>query len=203
MDFNQTFELKNGKRFYNYFKCIQYIQQHGRELYGNSYCIRPSQRQQLYRLLIYATANKEECALYGIDLQKGLLVTGPENSGKTSLLHLLKPFFQNQQKYLIRSCREVLYCYERFGNYTLQPYLSPGLHYCIDDLGMEAMIPVTISHVAVIQDLLQFRLINAPTNTHIISRMSTRELAENYGKDFTDLIYGNLNHIEFTRSFNF
>lgn len=86
MNINQTFELKKGNRQYNYFKCIQYMQQQGRILYGSSYRIHPSQRQQVYRLLVYATRNKEECALYGINLQKGLLVTGPGNSGKTSLL---------------------------------------------------------------------------------------------------------------------
>lgn len=93
MHINQTYKLKNGNCQYNYFKCIQYMQQQGKIIYGSSYLIHSSQRQQLYRLLVYATANKEECALYGIDLKKGLLISGPESSGKTSLMHLLKPFF--------------------------------------------------------------------------------------------------------------
>lgn len=201
MDINETFELKNGNRQYNYFKGIQYLQQQGRNLYGNSYRIHPSQRQQLYRLLVYATANKEECALYGIDLQKGLLVTGPENSGKTSLMHLIKPFFQPRQQYLIRSSREVAFCYERFGKYTLQQYFSPGLHYCFDDLGFEPLIPDTGSNVEVIKELVQFRLLTA-ANTHIITRMNTAEITEKYGKNFTELLYQKLNPIEFTKLFN-
>ncbi|MEG0915448.1 MAG: hypothetical protein RSF68_00385 [Myroides sp.] len=198
MDINQTFELKNGNRLYNYFKCIQYLQQQGRILYGSSYLIHSSQRQQLYRLLVYATANKEECALYGIDLKKGLLVTGAGNSGKTSLLHLLKPFFQTNRQYIIRSSREVAFCYKRFGNYTLQQYLFHDLPYCFDDLGLE---PLKLD-TEVIKELLQYRLLHAADNTHISSRLNKGALIEKYGKDFTEFLYRKLNHIEFTNSFN-
>ncbi len=198
MDINQTFELKNGNRQYNYLKCIQYLQQQGRILYGSSYRIHPSQRQQLYRLLVYATANKEECALYGIDLQKGLLVTGPENSGKTSMLHLLKPFFQNNRQYIIRSSREIAFCYERFGTHTIQQYVSQNVSYCFDDLGLERLNLDT----EVIKKLLQFLLLHAADNTHISTRLDKVALAEKYGKDFSNMLYQNLNHIEFTNAFN-
>jgi len=198
MDINQTFELKNGNRLYNYFKCIQYLQQQGRILYGSSYRIHPSQRQQVYRLLVYATANKEECALYGINLQKGLLVTGAGNSGKTSLLHLLKPFFQTNRQYIIRSSREVGFCYERFGTHTVQQYASQDISYCFDDLGLERLKLDT----EVINKLLQFRLLHAADNTHISTRLDKASLVEKYGKNFTELLYRKLNHIEFTNSFN-
>jgi len=198
MEINQTYELKNGNRQYNYFKCIQYMQQQGRILYGSSYRIHPSQRQQVYRLLIYATGNKEECKLYGIDLQKGLLVIGPENSGKTSLLHLLKPFFETKQRYLIRSSREVAFCYNRFGNHTLQQYLFHDLPYCFDDLGLEHS---TLDN-ELLKEMLQFRLSNAVNNTHIITRLHEPAIAERYGKDFSIMLYHSLNHIEFTTSFN-
>ena len=198
MYINQTFELKNGNRQYNYFKCMQYLQQQGKVLYGSSYHIHPSQRQQLYRLLVYATANKEECALYGINLQKGLWVTGPENSGKTSLMHLLKPFFQTNRQYVIRSSREVAFCYERFGTHILKQYTSQDLMYCFDDLGLEQFK----SDTEVIKKLLQFRLIHAAHNTHISTRFGKAAIAEKYGKDFTKLLYRKLNIIEFTKSFN-
>lgn len=198
MDINQTFELKNGNRQYNYFKCIQYLQQQGRILYGSSYRIHPSQRQQLYRLLVYVTANKEECALYGIDLKKGLLVTGPENSGKTSMLHLLKPFFQNNRQYIIRSSREIAFCYERFGTHTIQQYVSQNVSYCFDDLGLERLNLDT----EVIKELLQFRLVHAAHNTHISTRFGKAAITEKYGKDFSNMLFQNLNNIEFTNLFN-
>ena len=195
MNINQTFEHKKGNRQYNYLKCIQYLQQQGRILYGSSYRIHPSQRQQVYR---YATTNKEECAIYGINLQKGLLVTGAGNSGKTSLLHLLKPFFQTNRQYIIRSSREVAFCYERFGTHTVQQYISQDVSYCFDDLGLEQFKLDT----EVIKKLLQFRLLHAADNTHISTRLDKVTLAEMYGKHFTELLYRKLNHIEFTNSFN-
>lgn len=198
MNINQTIELKNGNRQYNYLKCMQYLQQQGRILYGSSYRIHPTQRQQVYRLLVYATRNKEECALYGINLQKGLLVNGPGNSGKTSLLHLLKPFFQTNRQYIIRSSREIAFCYERFGTHTVQQYVSQDISYCFDDLGLEQFKLDT----EVLEKLLQFRLLYAAENTHISTRMDKATLVEKYGKNFTELLYCKLNHIEFTNSFN-
>lgn len=198
MHINQTYKLKNGNCQYNYFKCIQYMQQQGKIIYGSSYLIHSSQRQQLYRLLVYATANKEECALYGIDLKKGLLISGPESSGKTSLMHLLKPFFQLNQQYFIRSIREIAFCYKRFGNYTLQQYLFHDLPYCFDDLGMERLKLDT----EVIKELLQYRFMHTADNTHISTRLNKGALIEKYGKDFTEFLYRKLNHIEFTNSFN-
>jgi len=198
MDINQTFELKNGNRQYNYFKCMQYLQQQGISLYGSSYRIHPSQRQQVYRLLIYATTNKEECELYGIDLQKGLLLSGLENSGKTSLMHLLKLFFPLNQQYLIRSSREVAFCYNRFGNNTLQQYVSQDPHYCFDDLGLEQ----STLDKEVMKEVLQFRLSHAANHTHIITRLEGVTIEERYGNDFSTMLYHGLNHIEFTESFN-
>ncbi len=202
MDFNQTFELINGVRQYNYFKCIQYIQLQGSSLYGCKYLIHTSQRQQLHKLLAYATADREACTFYGIDLRKGLLISGPVNSGKTSLLHLLKPFFEPEKQYSIRSCREVVYCYDLFGEQSLQRYTENNLPYCFDDLGI---VPSCLSlkmDVSVVGELLKTRLLNKRADTHILTRMNVGALNKRYGKHFTALLFYNLNLIEFTESFN-
>lgn len=194
MNIDQTYKLKNGRPQYNYLKCLQYMQQQGIILYGSSYRIRPSQRQQLYKLLLYATDNKAQCTLYGIDLKKGLLVTGPENSGKTGLLHLLKPFFQLKQQYLIRSIREVVFCYQRFGRDTLQQYIFHDLPYCFDDLGLEQRM----LNNEVLKEVLQFRLSLAANQTHIITRLQKPAIVEMYGNDFSTMLYQSLNYIKLT-----
>ena len=201
MDINQTFELKNGNRQYNYLKCIQYLQQQGRILYGSSYRIHPSQRQQLYRLLVYVTANKEECALYGIDLKKGLLVTGPENSGKTTLMHLLKPFFKANRQYIIRSSREVAACYNLFGETTLEKYHLKNIDYCFDDLGLEPVVGYTSGNREIVGELIQLRRENSAT-IHIITRMNADALHKRYGNHFCNLLYQNSNVVALTKSFH-
>ena len=200
MDFNQTYELKNGCRQFNYFKCLQYIEHQGRVLYGNNFCIRPSQRKQLQKLLAYATENHEECALYGVDLQKGLLVTGPENSGKTSLMHLLKPFFDPKPRYMIRSCREIAFCYQRFGKQTLQQYVSCRMNYCFDDLGLES---TTANNREVVKNMLYHRVAHTWGITHIISNKNTDVLAALYGDAFAKMLLKHFNSITFTESFHF
>lgn len=143
--------------------------------------------------------NKAECMLYGINRKKGLLVSGPEGSGKTSLMQLLKLFFQLNQQYFIRSSSEIVFCSQRFGNYTLQQYLFHDLPYCFDDLGMERFKLDT----EVIKELLQYRLLYAADNTHISTRLQKPAIIKKYGKDFSSMLYNNLNPIEFTKSFNF
>src|SRR5690606_1046810 len=98
----------------------------------------------------------------------------------------------------IRSSREVAFCYERFGTHTVQQYVSQDVSYCFDDLGLEQFKLDT----EVIKKLLQFRLLHAAHNTHISTRLDKAALAEMYGKHFTELLYQNLNHIEFTNSLN-
>ena len=202
MDFNQTYELINGSRQFNYFRCILYIQLQGRQLYGSSYYIHPSQRTQLQKLLAYATQDSEACAFYGIDLKKGLLISGPANSGKTSLLHLLKPFFEPEQQYRIRSCREVLYCYDLFGEQSLQQYGDQEVPYCFDDLGIVPGCLSTKSDFSVVREMLKLRLLSNPASTHIVTRMNPEELANRYGSHFTALLLRSLNSMEFTESFN-
>lgn len=202
MELTDTFEIKNGNRQFNNFKCIQYLQQQGRNLYGSSYSIHKSQLQSLYKLLAYASQNTSQCRFYGIDMHKGLLITGAENSGKTSLMHLLKPFFQPQHQYVIRSSREVAACYNLFGKDTLEKYLSNNIHYCFDDLGWESVVNYSVESGDIIKELLKLRLAqSAPT--HVITRINADELQKRYGKHFSNLLFQSLNVIEFTKSFNF
>lgn len=201
MELTDTFELINGNRQFNNFKCIQYLQQQGRYLYGSSYSIHKSQLQSLYKLLAYASQNTSQCRFYGIDMHKGLLITGPENSGKTSLMHLLKPFFQPQHQYVIRSSREVAACYNLFGKDTLEKYLSNNIHYCFDDLGLEAVVNYSVDSGDIMNELIKMRL-TQPATTHIITRMKADALQKRYGKHFNNFLLQSLNVIEFTQLFN-
>ncbi|WCM42260.1 hypothetical protein MG290_00905 [Flavobacterium sp. CBA20B-1] len=202
MELTDTFEIKNGNRHFNYFKCIQYLQQQARNLYGSSYTIHKSQMQPLYRLLAYASQNSEESKFYSIDTQKGLLIIGAQNSGKTSLMHLIKPFFQPQHQYIIRSSREVAAYCKLFGKNTIEKYRSYKTYYCFDDLGLEPILSYSDSKIEIVRELIEMRLIQS-SNTHIITRMSPDKLQKRYGKDFCNLLFQSLNVIAFTQSFNF
>jgi len=98
----------------------------------------------------------------------------------------------------MRSSREVAFCYNRFGKRMLQQYVSKNLSYCFDDLGLEQ----STLDKEVMKEVLQFRLSHVANNTHIITRLDEAVIAERYGSTFSDMLYQNLNHIEFTTSFN-
>ena len=81
------------------------------------------------------TALKEQ-----IDLSKGILLSGPIGCGKTSIMHLIRPFASPLSDYKIKTCRELSFefaksGYEAINKYTLkQNYQSRLPGYCFDDL---------------------------------------------------------------------
>lgn len=114
-------------------------------------------------------------------------------------MQLLKLFFQLKQQYFIRSSSEIVFCSQRFGTHTLKQYVSQDLPYCFDDMGHEQ----STLEKEFIKKLLQYRLIHVAGSTHINTRLQKPAIIKKYGKDFSSMLYNNLNPIEFTKSFNF
>ncbi len=56
------------------------------------------------------TALKEQ-----IDLNKGILLSGPIGCGKTSIMHLIKPFANPLSDYKIKTCRELSFEFAKSG----------------------------------------------------------------------------------------
>ena len=64
----------------------------GKQIFGPHFRIIPEDQGLLFTLLIYATGDKETAAGRGIDLKKGILLSGPVGCGKTSLMTLVNFF---------------------------------------------------------------------------------------------------------------
>jgi hypothetical protein len=107
------------------------------------------------QLLAYFSGNRRLCASYGIDLQKGLWLTGPEGCGKSTIMEFfshnaLVPFGLFPAG---RSCGNFYGRATRFWTVTgkvFQPIYAGAavefdrtrpLTWCFDELGME--LPVT------------------------------------------------------------
>ena len=59
----------------------------------------------IYNLIVYAIEDKTEAEKRNLDLKKGILLTGPIGCGKTSLMALVKFFFQRGKQYQKRKSR--------------------------------------------------------------------------------------------------
>jgi energy-coupling factor transporter ATP-binding protein EcfA2 len=97
-------------------------------------------------LIAYFLKDEQACYQFNIDLQKGILLTGPIGCGKTSIMQLIKPFSNHYSDYKIKTCREISFEFAKQGFEALNPYIHKSNNqirlsgYCFDDLGAEQQI---------------------------------------------------------------
>ena len=71
-------------------KCWSYLDAKGKLLFGQKFKIYKEDRDILYKLCLYFIQDRIACKEFGIDIDKGILLSGPVGCGKTSLIRLLK-----------------------------------------------------------------------------------------------------------------
>lgn len=187
MDISETFVLENNCRNYSLELCYRYLHQVGKKTYGAHFNLKRVKAEVLYKLLIYAIRDEETAAKLHVNLQKGLLLMGPAGSGKTSLMHLLKPFFYRKNQYIIKNCRELAIDFNRYGFETLAAYTkATSPIYCLDDLGNE----VTGKHFGasseVMKEILQLRYElyqQYKKFTYVTTNLTAAQLEKRYGRE--------------------
>lgn len=90
------------------------------------------------------TGNGEIAGRQGLSLRKSILLSGPIGCGKTSLMTLLRLLLPPQERYRVKSCREVSFEFHKEGYEVVQRYSQPppgsllkASAYLFDDLGTE------------------------------------------------------------------
>ena len=91
-NFQDTFEIVSNRKIYDLHKCFVYLEYQGKQMYGQPFKINQDDKPTIYKLLIYAIRDNENAFKLGLDLNKGILLSGPIGCGKTSIMHLIKPF---------------------------------------------------------------------------------------------------------------
>lgn len=190
ISFNDTYVLgENSKTFYLP-RCYQYLDQKGKELYGPSFKINNNQLTALHKILVYAIQNEVGSNALGIDLKKGLFINGPEASGKSAIMHLLKPFFGKRFAFETKSCKTISFEYARKGFEALHPYLhQSGKYtrpkiYCFDDFGTESVQKHFGNECNVMKEIIGIQyedFIEKGSISHIISELTPSEIETKYG----------------------
>ncbi len=187
---NDTFTIENNIKIYDLNKCFKYIEIQGKQTYGQSFKIHHDDKLTIYKLLIYAIRDKENALKLGLDLNKGILLSGPIGCGKTSIIHLIKPFIIAKYDYKIKTTREVSFEFAKKGFDALQLYThkSNQQHrltgYCFDDLGAEQQIKHFGNDCNVMAEILLSRydqFLENKTVTHITTNLSASEIEKFYG----------------------
>lgn len=205
-DISSTFKLIGDIREYNLSQCFKYLEFQGKQTYGQSFKIREQDKPTITKLLVYAVRDKENALKMGIDISKGILLSGPIGCGKTSIMHLIKPFSYGKYDYKIKTTREISFEFAKNGFEALMPYTQKSSYqqrltgYCFDDLGAEQQIKHFGNDCNVMAEILITRyqeFIVNNTITHITTNLSASEIEKMYGNRLRSRMRNMFNVISF------
>ena len=97
------FTIQNNQKIYDFNNCLLFINHQGKIRYGQSFKICQEDIPTLYKLIIYMIKDQKIADKLQIKLDKGILLSGPIGCGKTSIMHLLKPFSNHYTDYKIKT----------------------------------------------------------------------------------------------------
>jgi DNA replication protein DnaC len=180
----KCYTISNGYRNFDFMMCIRYMNHLGRQKFNTSFSVDPNDREILHKLIAYAIGEEELCTAYDIDLNKGILLTGPVGCGKTSLISLLPYFMQPNQKYMVKNTREIASEFHKEGYEIIQRYGFREKPICIDDLGVEQNIKHFGNECNTIGEIMLQRYelqVSQGIITHATTNLNADELEDIYG----------------------
>ncbi len=169
------------------------IQSKGKELFGPHFQIYPEDHELIQKLIAYFTHDEQQATRFNLNLNKGLLLTGPVGCGKTSLITVMWHILEPSHRFAIKSCREITFEFIRAGYEIIQKYSThayshssdhyPYIH-CFDDLGAESTLKYYGNQCNVMGEILLSRYdqyIAHHMLTHATTNLSASELEDCYG----------------------
>jgi len=178
------------KTHYNYQQIITWIEKKGIELYGNHFKILETDYQIIYKLIAYFLKDEPTCFQYNINLNKGILLSGPIGCGKTSLMNNMKYLTRTEHKFYVKPCRDISFEFIQDGYQIIHKYSKGKLYeyepktICFDDLGTESNLKYYGNECNVMAEILLSRYdvyIAKRIQTHITTNLSASEIETHYG----------------------
>jgi hypothetical protein len=189
-NYHELGEVRNNMIHYDFGKVLKYLDLKGRMLFGKHFKIHPEDRDLLLMLGRYIVSDIEGCEKMGLDLKKGLLLSGPVGCGKTSLMKLIRHITPQRKTYKMMPCRNIVFAFNNTGFGVIENYQQTD-QYCFDDLGVEpkgrhfgqdcnVMGEVILCRYEVFSNSRD----NPPhkiAKTHITTNLTAEELEARYG----------------------
>jgi DNA replication protein DnaC len=175
---------------FNYPEIIKWLEQKGKQSYGDSFTISEEDISIITTLLVYFLNDEITAKTVGIDLNKGILLSGPIGCGKTSLMNIMRLVPQQERKFVLKTTREISFEFIKEGYEVIQRYSSGNKlqnnvkNYCFDDLGTENNLKYFGNECNVMGEILLSRydlFINKKIITHITTNLSASEIEAAYG----------------------
>lgn len=182
--------IKTIQSHYSYSEVIVWLEKKGIELYGNHFKVLETDHFIIYKLIAYFLKDEATCFQYGINLNKGILLSGPVGCGKTSLMNLMKYLTPTEHKFFVKSCRDISFEFIQDGYQIIQKYSKGKLYefepktICFDDLGTENNLKYYGNECNVMAEILlsRYDIFTAKKiQTHITTNLSASEIETYYG----------------------
>jgi len=193
---------------YDYYLLMQQLEEHGKNVYGPRFRIDDIDRPVVVKLLAYFLQDEGVAAAEGIELHKGILLTGKIGCGKTSLICLMRSLCAEAYRPIIISCRDISFEFGRIGfdligRYSKNaffPYSNVPRIHCFDDLGLETNMNFWGNNCNVMAEILLSRydlLISNKMLTHVTTNLNSQELEYLYGNRLRSRMRAMFNLIAF------
>lgn len=172
-----------------YALALKSLEKKGFEIFGDKFRIGEEDKLILYKLISYSLKDEFVANSFGLDLRKGIMLTGPIGCGKTSIMTLLRYFEPQQSRYIMKACREVSFEFIKDGydiihRYSRSSFLQESKSYCFDDLGVENNLKYYGNECNVMAEVILSRydiFISRKAYTHVTTNLSATEIEQIYG----------------------
>lgn len=180
------------KMSFNYAQIISFLRLKGAEITGNAFTISDDERGIIFGLLAWFLNDELVAEEMGIDLRKGILLSGPIGCGKTTLMKIMRQMPFKRRNYSIISSREIVSEFMLNGYEVLETY-SRGIlrdhqriprNFCFDDLGAETTSKYFGNECNVMAEILLTRYDlykDQGIITHATTNLTADELESAYG----------------------
>lgn len=204
--YNMQNEIKSH---YSYSEVIVWLEKKGVELYGNHFKIIETDYPIVYKLIAYFMKDEPTCFQFNINLNKGILLSGPIGCGKTSLMNLMKYLTATEHKFYVKPCRDISFEFIQDGYQIIHKYSIGKLYHsdpktiCFDDLGTESNLKYYGNECNVMAEIILSRYdvyIAKRIQTHITTNLSATEIETHYGNRVRSRLREMVNLIAYDKS---
>lgn len=187
-------DKNSARKGYDLDDYISFLNKKGKEFFGEHFTIHPADYEIIFKLLVFIIKDIANATKFNINLNKGILLSGPVGCGKTSLMTLINYFQPQPERHVMKSCREVSFEFIQDGYETIHKYSKNSFNkkgndtwpraYCFDDLGIENNLKYYGNECNVMAEILLSRyelFVHKKMLTHITTNLSASEIEALYG----------------------
>lgn len=189
---NESKNILITQSAHDYENALLWIQKWGKKQYGDHFTIHENDKPIIFRLISYFLKDENVAEKLEINLNKGILLSGPIGVGKTSIMSLMKFLEPTKKRFIMKSCRDVSFEFIKDGYETIHKYsrhsFEQNTHepktFCFDDLGTESTLKYFGNECNVMAEILLSRydlFVSQKLITHLTTNLSAGEIEEIYG----------------------